>query len=61
MLPGTNTIELNTSTMIEIVQYYFDNKMFNPHEPKPKVTHVEEYNALFKVLIQQADKPEPKP
>lgn len=40
MLIGSNSMDLNGATMALIVQYYFDNKLFNKDEHKPKVKGV---------------------
>jgi hypothetical protein len=39
MLKGNNELVLNTATMIEIVQYYLNNKLLNKDEHAPKVTN----------------------
>lgn len=39
-MTGTNSIEFNEATMIEIVQFYLDNKMLNKDELSPKVVSV---------------------
>lgn len=37
---GSNEMRFNGATMIEIVQYYLDNKLLNKNESSPKVTKV---------------------
>lgn len=54
---GHNKIQFNAASMIEIVQYYLDNKMLNPQEPRPKVTSVEALSSgrldnIFEVQIE---------
>ena len=41
MLKGNNSLVLNTATMIEIVQYWIDNKALNKEETLPIVSNVE--------------------
>lgn len=52
-MTGTNEMRFNTASMIEIVQFYLDNKLLNKQEPGPMVTHVEEDSAaMFVVQLQ---------
>lgn len=37
MMKGNNRLVLNEATMMEIVQYWLDNKMLNKDERSPKV------------------------
>ncbi|CAN1721978.1 conserved protein of unknown function [Hyphomicrobium sp. 1Nfss2.1] len=37
-MKGNNEMVLNTATMMEIVQYYLDNKLLNKDEHSPTVT-----------------------
>lgn len=39
-MKGNNRLVLNTATMIEIVQYWLNNKLLNADEPRPTVTAV---------------------
>jgi hypothetical protein len=39
MLKGSNRLVLNESAMIEIVQYYLENKLLNKDERSPTVTN----------------------
>ena len=53
-MTGSNEMRFNTATMIEIGQYWLDNKLLNKQEQGPMVTHVEEDNvAIFKVLLEE--------
>ena len=59
MLIGNNSIEMNEATMMLVVQYYFDNKLLNKDERKPKVTAVKPtsnggYNNGFKIDFEAA-------
>lgn len=38
MMKGNNEMVLNTATMMEIVQYYLNNKLLNKDEHAPTVT-----------------------
>jgi len=38
MLKGNNELVLNTATMMEIVQFYLNNKLLNKDEHSPTVT-----------------------
>lgn len=37
---GNNTLQLNEGTIIEALQYYFDNRVFNKDMTAPKVGSV---------------------
>lgn len=56
-MTGTNKLDLNTATMIEIVQYWLDNKFLNKDEKHPRVTHVEagslSAGAVFIVTLEE--------
>lgn len=60
-MKGNNIIFLNTATMIEIVQYWLDNKFLNKDESAPRVTNVcvssplRELSDMFKVEIASKD------
>lgn len=45
-------MELNTATMIDIVQYYIDNKLWNPNESRPKVIGVESVREMASTTFQ---------
>lgn len=38
MMKGSNSLVLNEGTMIEIVQFWLNNKLLNKDEPAPVVT-----------------------
>lgn len=44
-MTGANEMTLNEATMVEIVQYWFDNKFLNKDEPRPKVTSFKQGNS----------------
>lgn len=39
-MKGNNSLEFNEATMMEIVQYWLDNKFLNRDETSPKVAGV---------------------
>lgn len=60
-MKGNNLLYLNTATMIEIVQYWLDNKFINKDESAPSVVHVcvsspqRDLNDMFKVELASKD------
>ncbi len=59
---GQNQMALNEATMIEVVQYWLDNKSLNKDEPRPKVTGVDKtsngrYDAEFTISLDASAKP----
>ena len=56
---GANRFELNEATMIEIVQYWINNKAWNSNEPRPKVVSVKagsstKYENIFDISLSSA-------
>ena len=44
---GNNILSLNEATMIEVVQYWLDNKALNPQERSPVVKGVKKQANTF--------------
>lgn len=55
---GSNKIKFNEATMIQIVQYYLDNKLLNKDEKSPKVSSVkgESSEGMFTISLSEAQK-----
>ena len=53
---GNNEFHFNESTMIEIVQYYLDNKLLNKDECSPTVKAVQRSEGFFRVLVTKESK-----
>ena len=61
---GKNTIQLNQSTMKEVVQHWLNTRVLKADAPAQNVTHVEEKSVgcvpIFFVTVQEVTE-EPKP
>ena len=61
---GSNTITLNEATLVEAVQFYFDNEVFN-RQSSPTVRSIKTVNVgfddLFKVEVENAAQPQETP
>lgn len=58
MMKGNNEMVLNTATMIEIVQYWLDNKFTNPQSGGPYVINfIAGTNPCAVFIVQVSDEP----
>jgi hypothetical protein len=49
---GTNRMQLNEATMMDVVQQWLDRQLA---ENAPKVTGITSYNGVFEVTLQGTD------